>query len=95
MSVSDPSTASSIMLAIRIIIGLLQGCCYPIFHGLWGNWAPLEEVSRLVAIQFAGSGIGNCVVRPIAGILASEYGWPSIFYFTGSMGLLWAELKIV
>ena len=89
---STAGAASNVLLATRIIIGLLQGCCYPTFHGLWGNWAPPQEISRLVAIQFAGSGIGNCVMRPVAGVLAAQYGWPSIFYFTGSLGLIWAAL---
>lgn len=29
---------------------------------------------------------------PLAGYFASTYGWPSIFYFNGSIGFVWVLL---
>ena len=39
----------------------------------------------------SGSSFGTCLIFPIAGFLAnSSWGWRSIFYFTGAVGVLWS-----
>ena len=82
--------AVKFFIFMRVLIGFLQGCCYPTFMALWGSWAPSSELSRLVSIQFAGAGIGIAVMYPINGWLAVEFGWQFIFYFTGVVSMLFA-----
>lgn len=42
---------------------------------------------------YSGSQFGTVVMLSISGILASsDLGWPSIFYFPGAFGCLWALL---
>ena len=82
--------AVKFFIFVRVVIGFLQGCIYPVFMAMWGSWAPSRELSRLVSIQFAGAGIGMAVTYPIDGWLAEEFGWQSIFYFTGSVSMFFA-----
>ena len=82
--------AAKFFIFMRVLIGFLQGCCYPTFMALWGSWAPRSELSRLVSIQFAGAGIGIAVMYPINGWLAVEFGWQFIFYFTGTVAMLFS-----
>ena len=86
----EDALAVKFFIFVRVLIGFLQGCIYPVFMGLWGSWAPSRELSRLVSIQFAGAGIGMAVTYPIDGWLAKELGWQSIFYFTGAVSMLFA-----
>ena len=34
------TAARDMLIGLRILIGLLQGGCYPLLVGLWGKWAP-------------------------------------------------------
>ena len=79
----DSKSARNIIIISRILIGLLQGGCYPLLVGLWGKWATKDELSRLISIQFSGSGFGTFIVLPIVAKLTQDYGWESSFYFIG------------
>ena len=40
-----------------------------------------------------GGTIGTVITFPVSGYLASSrFGWPSIFYITGGIGLVWVLL---
>ncbi|CAH1100740.1 unnamed protein product [Psylliodes chrysocephalus] len=85
-------TSVYLLLAVRIIEGIFEGVTYPCIHAIWGKWAPPLERSRLATIAFSGSYIGTVVSMPLCSILASSLGWESIFYFFGSVGLVWCGL---
>ncbi|XP_072381509.1 sialin-like isoform X1 [Diabrotica undecimpunctata] len=78
-----------LLLAVRIIEGIFEGVTYPCIHAIWSRWAPPLERSRLATIAFSGSYIGTVVSMPLCSILASTLGWSSIFYFFGTVGLIW------
>ncbi|CBY08129.1 unnamed protein product [Oikopleura dioica] len=82
--------AVKFFIFMRVLVGFLQGCCYPTFMALWGSWAPKSELSRLVSIQFAGAGIGIAIMYPVNGWLAVELGWQFIFYFTGTIAMIFS-----
>lgn len=40
-----------------------------------------------------GVSLGTTIVLPLSGLLASSsWGWPSIFYVSGILGLLWSGM---
>lgn len=54
------------------------------------KWAPKSEKGRLVSFVFGGTQLGSLVMLPVAGLLASSAaGWPSIFYASGIVALVW------
>lgn len=54
------------------------------------KWAPKSEKARLVSFVFSGTQFGSLAMLPIAGVLASSSGgWPSIFYVSGALALVW------
>jgi MFS transporter, ACS family, solute carrier family 17 (sodium-dependent inorganic phosphate cotransporter), member 5 len=81
-----------VLMALRIIAGMMQGVVWPAMHCVWSRWAPPLERSTLIGFSFAGSQIGNVLALSISGILC-EYGfdggWPTIFYIFGGFGILW------
>ena len=84
-SANDSTSAYRSNFAARIIIGLSQGGTYPLLVGLWGKWAPKEELSRLIAIQFAGSGFGTFIILPIVTQMTKHLGWEYGFYLVGEL----------
>ncbi|KAJ3656273.1 hypothetical protein Zmor_015361 [Zophobas morio] len=78
-----------LLLAIRIIEGIFEGVTYPCMHSIWARWAPPLERARLVTISFSGSYIGTVISMPASAYLATELGWPSVFYVFGAIALVW------
>ncbi|XP_060516790.1 sialin-like isoform X1 [Cylas formicarius] len=81
-----------LLLAVRIIEGIFEGVTYPCIHAIWAKWAPPLERSRLATIAFSGSYAGTVVSMPACAYLASSFGWQSIFYCFGIIGLIWYGL---
>lgn len=52
-------------------------------HGMWGEWAPPLERSRLVTLSYCGAQFGTVIGLPLAGVLCDQLGWPSVFYVFG------------
>jgi ACS family sodium-dependent inorganic phosphate cotransporter len=41
------------------------------------------ERSHLASFTGSGSYIGTVIALPLSGLLANNFGWPSVFYFFG------------
>ncbi|XP_030764123.1 sialin-like [Sitophilus oryzae] len=97
LTVITPWLASAsvyLLLAVRIIEGIFEGVTYPCIHAVWSKWAPPLERSRLATIAFSGSYVGTVVSMPACAYLANQFGWQSIFYVFGMLGLIWCGLWV-
>lgn len=84
------------MLATRALQGLFQGFYYPCVHTLLSKWVHPSERSVLATITYSGTQAGSVVMLAISGILAqSSLGWPSIFYCSGGVTLIWTAIWMV
>nr|CAG4645485.1 EOG090X04X8 [Lynceus sp. MCZ IZ 141354] len=83
------------LVATRIIEGLFEGVTFPAMHSLWSNWAPPLERSILVATAYSGSYFGTVISMVACGVLAENYGWPSIFYVFGGIAIVWCIAWII
>lgn len=82
-----------VMCALRVISGLCQGVIYPSVHTLLSKWLPISERGPLGTYCYAGAEFGTVIMLAISGSLASSsMGWPSIFYFSGTVTLLWSMM---
>lgn len=79
----------SALVAVRIISGVFEGVTYPSLPVIWSKWAPPLERSKLNSIVFAGNYVGIVLMMPICGILSESFGWESVFYVTGALGVIW------
>ncbi|CAG8490439.1 6378_t:CDS:2 [Funneliformis caledonium] len=81
------------LVLCRILLGVSEGFCFPTVHSLVASWAPLEERSQAVAIITTSNVIGTVVSLPVATWLGSSpWGWESIFWVFGSVGIVWSLL---
>ncbi|KAE9524732.1 hypothetical protein AGLY_014782, partial [Aphis glycines] len=77
------------LVLIRIIQGFISGAAWPSMHTMTANWIPPHERSRFVS-AYLGSSVGTAVTYIMCGYLIASFGWESVFYVSGGLGLLWA-----
>lgn len=65
---------------------------FPSIHSVWARWAPPLERSRMASIAYAGNYAGTVIAMPASGLLAAAYGWESVFYVFGAIGVAWLIL---
>nr|CAD7199800.1 unnamed protein product [Timema douglasi] len=85
------------LIAVRILEGLGEGSTFPAMNALLAQWAPPSERSRIGSLVFAGAQIGTVVSTALSGALLhyTSWGWPSVFYTFGLMGVLWFILWVL
>ncbi|XP_050056500.1 sialin-like [Aphis gossypii] len=77
------------LVLVRIIQGLISGAVWPSMHTMTAKWIPPHERSRFVS-AYLGSSVGTAVTYIMCGYLIASFGWESVFYVSGGLGLLWA-----
>ena len=82
--------AFPLLIATRILLGVGEGASYPAAYNLIQNWMPITERSRAVSGIYAASGIGSIFALAATGPLIVAFGWPSVFYLFGSIGVIWS-----
>lgn len=79
-------------LVLRVLEGISEGVTYPSMYALLARWSPVAERSMMAGVSNAGSLLGTVVTLPVAAVLCKygfAGGWPSVFYLTGLLGVLW------
>ncbi|XP_037009446.2 solute carrier family 17 member 9 isoform X4 [Artibeus jamaicensis] len=73
----------------RILTGLLQGVYFPALTSLLSQKVPESERAFTYSAVGAGSQVGTLVTGAVGSLLLDWYGWPSVFYLSGGLTLLW------
>ncbi|XP_030747496.1 sialin [Sitophilus oryzae] len=81
-------THYGLVITLRFIQGFASGLTWPAMYALVGHWIPVPERSRFMS-SFQGFSIGIGITYPLCGFLIAHLGWRSVFYTTGSIGVLW------
>ncbi|KAH1002269.1 hypothetical protein HUJ04_008368 [Dendroctonus ponderosae] len=77
------------LLVARILMGVFEGVTYSSLYVLWVKWIPPSERSRSTTQAMSGSYLGAVFALMFFAYLGEIAGWRSIFWFSGSVGLLW------
>lgn len=78
------------LCAARFIIGAAQGSTDPCIQIIMAKWLHKDERGFLASMTFAGSKFGMSIMLGFGGLIAgSNAGWPTIFYLSGGIGILW------
>ncbi|XP_054157469.1 sialin-like [Oppia nitens] len=81
-----------LFITSRVLLGVCQAMLYPAFYALFARWIPDEEHSTFMPWLDAGITIGTVIASAGAGKMLDENmlgGWPSIFYISGLLALVW------
>lgn len=78
------------LIGVRVIEGVLGGLSFPSINALYAKWAPPMERSRLSSCGISGCFFGTVIAMLASGWLAVRFGWESIFYVFGTLGVIWS-----
>ncbi|XP_044737750.1 sialin [Chrysoperla carnea] len=82
------------IVILRAVIGFMLGATWPAIPPMAAAWIPPLERSKFIANMMASS-LGAAITLPICGVLIASFGWPSVFYATGVVGIVWSILWFV
>lgn len=82
----------SVLVAMRVIAGLVAGGLFPVGMAIVGDLVPIHQrqiaISRLLAVALTGNLIG----ASISGVIGDLFGWRGVFFVLGSFGLIVAVI---
>jgi predicted MFS family arabinose efflux permease len=82
------ATSFPLLIAMRIVAGLVAGGIFPIAMALVGDLVPVDQrqvaIARLLGVALTGNVIGST----IAGVIGDLLGWRGVFAILGSFGLI-------
>jgi DHA1 family inner membrane transport protein len=82
------ATSFHLLVAMRIVAGLVAGGVFPVAMALIGDLVPVQQrqvaIGRLLAIGL----LGNLLGASIAGVIADFVGWRGVFGVLGLFGLV-------
>ncbi|KAI5081087.1 hypothetical protein GOP47_0004270 [Adiantum capillus-veneris] len=86
-----PLAASFIpsLIFSRLIVGLGEGVSPSAVTDLIARNVPATERSRAVAFVFNGLNVGSVIGLVIAPPIIEHFGWESVFYMFGVLGIFW------
>lgn len=73
---------------IRLLFGIGEGVHPPCAFKLNSNWFPDRERATANAIFTSANSIGPAIAPPIAVAIIAAWGWHSIFFIFGALGLV-------
>jgi MFS transporter, ACS family, solute carrier family 17 (sodium-dependent inorganic phosphate cotransporter), other len=77
------------LLAARCLMGIGEGVAMPAMNGMLSRWVPVAERSRSLALVYSGMFVGSIVGLALSPQLIARFGWPSVFYGFGALGVAW------
>ncbi|KAJ6699871.1 SOLUTE CARRIER FAMILY 17 [Salix purpurea] len=77
------------LMLSRVLVGIGEGVSPSAATDLIARSIPLEERSRAVAFVFGGLSVGSVIGLLLAPPLIQNFGWASVFYIFGFLGLAW------
>ncbi|XP_064480144.1 putative inorganic phosphate cotransporter [Ornithodoros turicata] len=84
-----------VLMALRFLMGLAVGCCYPAMQAMLAQWVPNAERTIISNIVFTGSFVGTLLAMTATGVMSDSKflgGWPSTFYVFGLTGCIWSTM---
>lgn len=81
------------LILLLLSSSITQGVAYPSVHAMIGTWIPPNERSKAVATITAFAYSGSVIALPISSALVvSSWGWRSVFWVFGTLGLTWSVI---
>jgi ACS family glucarate transporter-like MFS transporter len=80
------------MLFFRFIFGAGEAGAFPNISRAAFSWVPTKERGIFQGINFSGSRLGAAFALPLVAYLIDAWGWRTIFYFFGAVGIVFALL---
>jgi ACS family glucarate transporter-like MFS transporter len=84
------ATAVAVLFALRLIVGGAEAPSFPGNSRITSAWFPAHERGLAAALFNSAQYFATVLFAPIMGWLVHSYGWQSVFYVMGAMGIVMA-----
>jgi ACS family glucarate transporter-like MFS transporter len=81
-------TAVALLFALRLLVGTAEAPSFPGNSRITSAWFPTQERGLAAAIFNSAQYFATVLFAPLMGWLVHSYGWQSVFYFMGALGML-------
>ena len=78
------------LIAVRMAVGFFEVPTFLINNRIATTWFGEKERATCIAVYTAAESVGLAFMNPVLVWLKVEYGWPSVFFVTGALGLFWS-----
>ncbi|KAK3253291.1 major facilitator super transporter [Cymbomonas tetramitiformis] len=83
------SMGTPALLLSRACMGIGEGVAMPAMNTMLSRWVPKKERSRSLALVYSGMYTGSIAGLALSPGLIAMFGWSSVFFIFGSLGVLW------
>ncbi|GKU93539.1 hypothetical protein SLEP1_g7128 [Rubroshorea leprosula] len=66
-----------------------EGVAMPAMNNILSKWLPVAGGSRSLALVYSGMYLGSVTGLAFSPLLRNKFGWPSVFFSSGSLGTVW------
>lgn len=78
------------LVSTRLALGLAEAPCFPANSRVLSTWFPQNERAKATGVYTVGEYIGLGLLIPVLGWILTHYGWRSLFYIVGAIGVIFA-----
>jgi ACS family D-galactonate transporter-like MFS transporter len=79
-----------LLFGLRLLLGLFEAPAFPICNRLATAWFPEDERAGAIGFYTSGQYAGLAFLTPLLFLAQGRFGWRSVFWVTGAIGLGWA-----
>ena len=83
------------LLGLRMALGVAETPAFPANNTLVSRWFPTRERGLATGSYTAGEYVGLAIAAPLLAWMATTYGWHSVFYLTGGLGIVFAVVWLL
>jgi ACS family sodium-dependent inorganic phosphate cotransporter len=77
------------LLLTRVLLGAGEAVNFPAVHSIAARWTIASERARAISLHLSGVSFGTVVALLLSPIVIIGLGWPSVFYISGALGIVW------
>lgn len=78
------------LLGARLALGLAESPCFPANSRVLASWFPQGERARANSVYAVGQYIGLGLLIPVLGWIVATWGWRSLFWLVGGIGVVFS-----
>ena len=82
----------ALLLLMRAALGAGEAVNFPAIHSIAARWTPASERARAISLHLSGTALGTIVALLGSPPIIIFFGWQSVFYVSGLIGLVWLAL---
>jgi ACS family D-galactonate transporter-like MFS transporter len=86
------SAGFAMLIGVRLLVGLFEVPSFLINNRIATTWFGEHERATCISAYTAAEYVGLAFLLPVLAWLLTTFGWPSVFFVTGGLGVIWSVI---